>query len=81
MPSSASVTIGGTQQFMATGHFSDGSTMDITQYVTWNSSNPTVADITNTFGTKGLATGFATGGVTISATLLGQTGSAMLTVM
>jgi uncharacterized protein YjdB len=75
---SASVAKGQTLQFTATGTYSDGSTQNITGQVGWTSSAPGVASInTNT----GLATGVAPGGpVTITATLGGAIGSAMLTV-
>ncbi len=55
------------QQFKATGTFSDGSTQDLTGAVTWNSSNPTTAAISNSAGTTGLAQGLQTGTTTITA--------------
>jgi trimeric autotransporter adhesin len=39
------VAHGATAQFIATGHFSDTSTVDLTNQVTWSSSNVTVATI------------------------------------
>src|SRR3989441_66197 len=54
-----------TQQYTATGTFTDGSTQDLTGSVTWASSDTTVATITTT---GGLATAVANGTTTISAT-------------
>ena len=51
-PSSLTAPVGGSQQFTATGHFSDGSTRDLTASVTWISSAPAVATISS----SGLAT-------------------------
>ena len=63
-PAVASIGIGQTEQFTATGLYSDLSTKDVTDSVTWASSSKTTA----TVSTHGLATGVATGAVTISAT-------------
>src|SRR5207253_3251513 len=79
-PSSPSIPVRLTQQFTATGHLSDGSSRDLTQLVTWKSSSTTVATVSNTSGTQGLATAKAPGATTISATVVGVTGSATLTV-
>src|SRR5262249_41291042 len=58
-----------TQQFTATGLFTDNSTQDLTTQVTWQSSNPAVATISNVPGSQGLATGLVPGGpLAISAT-------------
>ena len=40
-----SVFVGGTQQFIATGTYSDSSAQDLTGSVTWTSSTPTAATI------------------------------------
>src|SRR5262249_3252599 len=42
-PSNPTVTVGGTQQFTATGLYSDQSTQDLTTQVTWTSSNTAVS--------------------------------------
>jgi hypothetical protein len=65
--SNLSIAKGLTQQFTATGTFSDGSTQDVTGSVTWSSSDQTVATIT----TGGLAKGVGVG----SATIKGVSGS------
>ena len=65
-PSNPSISPSKTQQFTATGTYSDGSTKNITTTVTWASSNNAVA----TIGTStGLATGVTAGTSQITATL------------
>jgi uncharacterized repeat protein (TIGR03803 family) len=72
-----SVAAGLTQQFTATGHYSDGSTQNLTSSVTWSSSNTSIA----TIASSGLAQGVSAGGpVTIMASLNSITGTAQLTV-
>jgi trimeric autotransporter adhesin len=77
----ATVGIGQTRQFTATGSFNNGTTQNITTQVLWESSDAVVALISNADGTQGLATALAAGTATISATLNGVTGSATLTVV
>ncbi len=78
-PTAPSVARGLTQQFVATGTFSDGSTQVLTSAVTWSSSNTVVASIANV-GTPGLATGLSVGKSTIQAAVGTITTSATLTV-
>ena len=75
-PAGAMIATGATQQFTATGVYSDGSIQNITGQVTWASSNTGVA----TINTTGLATGVGPGSATISATQGGVTGSTTLNV-
>lgn len=76
-PASPSVAAGLTQQFMATGMYSNSTTQDLTSTATWSSSNMSVA----TIASGGLATTKAAGGpVTISAAQNGVTGTASLQV-
>jgi hypothetical protein len=79
-PQNPTISLGATQQFTATGNYSDGSSKDITASVTWASSVSTVASISNTAGSNGLATSVAVGSTTISATLGTTTSSTTLTV-
>ncbi len=67
-PALSSITAGATQQFTATGTYSDLSTRDLTSSVTWSSSLTSAATVSNAPGTQGLATGVATGVTTITAT-------------
>ena len=75
-PANPTILTGGTQQFTATGTYSDNSTQNLTSQVTWASSSTAVA----TIGTGGLATGVGAGTTTISATLNGVSGNTGLTV-
>ena len=75
-PANPSILAGGTQQFTATGTYSDGSTQNISSQATWNSSSLAVA----TVNAGGLATAVLAGSTTISTTLAGVTGSTALTV-
>ena len=70
------IPLGISQQFTATGTFSDGSVQDVTGVVTWKSSSTGVASIT----VSGLATGLNIGATTISATMGTVSGNAALTV-
>lgn len=58
-PSSANIPRGGTQQFTATGTFSDNSTKDITATCVWMSSNTAVVTISS----SGLATAVSSAGI------------------
>src|SRR5438128_521399 len=75
-PGTASVAAGNTQQFMATGKYSDGSSHDLTQSAAWTSSNTSIATLPN----GGLTTTRTPGTVTINATFSGVSGGATLTV-
>jgi len=71
--SPTNLKVGSTQQFAATGTYSDGSTADITSKVTWASDNITAA----TIAPSGLATSVAPGNTNITATMSGITSSAI----
>ncbi len=78
----ANPTIGttSTEQFTATGTYSDNSTQNLTTTATWSSSQMNIASISNTAGTNGLATAVANGTTTIQAMLGSVQGSTTLTV-
>ena len=46
-PQTPTIALGTTQQFTATGTYTDGSMQDVTSVVTWSSSSATVAIISN----------------------------------
>jgi hypothetical protein len=71
-PANSSKALGLTQQFTATGTYTDATTQDISSSVTWSSSSTATATISNAAGTKGLATTVATGSTTITATHAGS---------
>ncbi len=75
-PAAPAIPLGGTQQFTATGSYSDGSTQNLTTTATWSSSNTAVA----TIAAGGLATSAGAGSATISAASGTVTGSTTLTV-
>lgn len=79
-PSALSLAKGRQQGLVATGTFSDGSTMDVTTQVTWASSLATSLAVSNGAGSKGVATALAVGSGTVSVTLSGITGSGSFTV-
>ncbi len=75
-PATATIANGGTQQYTATGNYSNGTQQNITATVTWGSSSTSVA----TINSAGLATGVGAGNTTITATLGSISGTATLTV-
>ncbi len=82
-PSSPFILTASTQLFIATAHFSDASTLDVSLNPTtaWSSSQTSIATISNTGPSKGTATSLTLSGSTIiSATYGGQTGTAILRV-
>lgn|GEM_PF-1454960 len=54
-------------QFTATGVYSDGTKLDLSEYVTWSSSSTSVAAVNNTTGKGGLVSTIAAGSTTIKA--------------
>ncbi len=80
-PADPSIASGLTQQFTATGVYSDDSTQNLTAQVTWASSDGAVATVSDAAGSKGLATAVGAGSTTVSATSDGVTDSATLTVI
>jgi hypothetical protein len=75
-PVNATNLVGATQQFTATGSYSDGSTQNLTSQAVWASSKVAVASI----NASGLATAVSAGSTTISAALAGVTNGTTLTV-
>jgi hypothetical protein len=75
-PANSSTAPGGTQQFKATGTYSDGSEQDLTAKVVWNSSSLGTATINN----AGLASAVAQGQTTIQAAMATITGSTTFSV-
>ena len=75
-PAVMTVLAGATQQFTATGTYSDGSTQVLGSGVAWESSDSSVA----TIGAAGLATAVAPGSTTVSATSGAVSGSTAFVV-
>ena len=80
-PTVASVAKGETQQFTATGHYSNLTTQNLTDTATWSTSSTSVASESNTSGSQGLATAVGTGAATIMAVDASVTGTAAMTVL
>jgi trimeric autotransporter adhesin len=76
-PGSPTIAQTTSQQFSAVGTFNDGSTHDLTNQVTWTSSDTAVAAIGKT---NGIAKGLTAGTATISAAVGALSASADLTV-
>src|SRR5580700_7075592 len=81
-PVAASIAQGQTQQFAATGTYSNLSTANLTSSVTWSSSVTSTATVSNTAGSQGLATATASGlgATTITATSGLISGTGVLTM-
>jgi 6-phosphogluconolactonase (cycloisomerase 2 family) len=80
-PSNPTVANGRSQQFTATGTYSDGSTANLTALVTWSVADPSIAAISNAAGSNGLATASAVGSTQVTASSsVGVSASVMLTV-
>ena len=75
-PTPSSLPVGESEQLTATGKFSDGTTQNLTQSVTWASSGTGIATVTPT----GSVLGNALGTASITATSAALTGSASVTV-
>ncbi|MGO9464849.1 MAG: kelch repeat-containing protein [Isosphaeraceae bacterium] len=75
-PANPAIAQGLTQQFTATGTYSDGSTQDLTSQVTWASGTSSVVTISS----AGLATGVAAGTSSITASLNGVAANTAVTV-
>ncbi|WP_295993629.1 ice-binding family protein [Rugamonas sp.] len=75
-PANATIAIGATQQFIATGSYTDGSSANLSASVAWTSSSTAVGTIVP----GGLSTAVAAGSATITASSGGKSASATLTV-
>ena len=79
-PEQPSIAKGTRQQFTATGSFSDGSTQDLTQQVSWRSLEVKLNVGAATIDATGLAFANEVGQSTIAATYMNVTGTTLLTV-
>jgi hypothetical protein len=80
LPANRNITVGTKLQYSAIGHFTGGSTQDLSTQVAWSSTNTAVAIISNT-APKGEATAVGAGGpIKIRATLNAIVGETDLTV-
>ncbi|EQA38254.1 bacterial Ig-like domain, group 2 [Leptospira inadai serovar Lyme str. 10] len=79
-PVNSSLPLGKTQQFTATGTYSDNSTQNITSQVTWTSSDTSIATIGNSSGNQGFLSTQAQGSATITAALGSVSNQTQITV-
>jgi hypothetical protein len=79
-PADSVISMDVNPEFTATGIYSDNSTQDLTQQVTWKSSDDRVASISNADDSRGLTTPTGFGSTDIYAILGDVSGSTTLTV-
>nr|2N7S_A Chain A, Ig-like repeat domain protein 1 [Leptospira interrogans serovar Copenhageni str. Fiocruz L1-130] len=74
-PTNSTVAKGLQENFKATGIFTDNSNSDITDQVTWDSSNTDILSISNASDSHGLASTLNQGNVKVTASIGGIQGS------
>lgn len=79
-PPNAAIFKDASQQFTASGTYSDGSVRDVTSLVTWNSSDTNLAVVSNAAGSNGQATAVSSGNLTITASADNISDSTTLTI-
>ena len=79
-PENSTIEEGMSQQFTATGMFSDDSEQDITELATWLTDDSSVGTIINSPNSRGLFVSRAAGETLIEATFDGVVGETLLTV-
>jgi hypothetical protein len=75
-PANPTIPLTASLQLMATGAFTDGSTQNLTNSVTWEAVNAAIVSVSSTGG----ATALEDGSTVVDATLTGITGSTTITV-
>jgi len=76
----ASIAMGTELKYIATGNYSDDSSRDISDEVSWTSDTPAVALVSNAVSKKGYVKGLMQGAATITATLSDVSTNTLLTV-
>lgn len=66
-PSMAPIAVQDTRKLVARGTFSDGQMMDVTPYVTWLTSSPSIASVSNAWPSNGEVKGLVAGSASITA--------------
>ena len=67
-----------TIQFSATGIYTDGTKVDLTEFASWKSSKPSTATVSNSLGLRGLVASLSDGTTDISAEFSSLMGSTQL---
>jgi trimeric autotransporter adhesin len=79
-PTAVTIAQGTAAEFSAIATLTDGSTQDVSSAVTWVSTAPTIATVSDALGSTGWAAGVAAGSSTIAASFDGAFASDGLTV-
>ena len=79
-PANSTIEAGASQQFVATGTFSDDSQQDITDLAAWLVTDSSVGTISNTSGNRGLFVSTNSGSTLIEATFNAVSGQTLLTI-
>jgi len=74
------VPVGQRIALIATGSFDDGTTLDVTDFAIWTSTDSSVADVSNASGSIGEVSGFKNGKATIVAQIGSVKGGSIVTV-
>ena len=80
VPNSMSLNTGKSKNMRAFGVFNDGGSSELTDVVTWSSSDEAVLKVSNGASTTGLLQTLTEGSATVSATINGVTGNSAVTV-
>jgi hypothetical protein len=78
-PNPGAVPQGTSRNFTALGHYTDGSSADLTTSVTWLSSDTSIFTVSNANGSQGLVRWVSDGTITLYAVLGTVTGTAIVT--
>lgn len=79
-PVNAKLAVGFERAYQATGTFSDGSKRDVSDSVTWTTSDASLASASNADGSRGVVTGVKAGVVSVTATQGSAHASTTLTI-
>jgi 6-phosphogluconolactonase (cycloisomerase 2 family) len=79
-PASAELELGANQQFTATGTLPDGTTMDLTKFVSWSSSDQNVLRVNTTPARLGLGNTRGPGAAAVNAAANNVSGTTSVTV-
>lgn len=69
MPFTNSIAVDTSQQFYATGHYSDKTIKNLTDLVTWRGLDDSILRVSDVVGSKGIATAIAAGNTNIEASI------------
>ncbi|MDH5545322.1 MAG: Ig-like domain-containing protein [Gammaproteobacteria bacterium] len=79
-PSSLTLANGSRQPFRATGRYTDGSLLDLTNEVSWSSDHTNIATVSNSLRDNGMVSAIATGNTSVRAEFDGLKANASIEV-